>query len=143
MYADVHSAHKNRLFPSLIVNRAMSKLSSLLAVGLAVCSGLATASPCERRAEFVRPASLDAERQPLVKPYVLNGIAVLAVRQHAQQEWLELAVDSVASAQRLLAADGARVQALGSAVLLACQGLDMRRQAKAVTPSPTSSVALW
>jgi hypothetical protein len=67
----------------------------------------ATASPCEAPEQFVRASkfALGAEDRtaPLLRPYVIGGIAALSVREAAGQRWLELAVHSTEDARRQLA----------------------------------------
>lgn len=86
-------------------------------------SGAALANPCTPGREPGAPAS--AERQPLHRPYVLNGLAATATRQHGGERWLELAVDSPATAARLLGATATpRIERDSRGqVLLACASI--------------------
>jgi hypothetical protein len=63
------------------------------------------ASPCEAPEQYVRASKLavvtDAPA-PLLRPYVIAGIAAVAVREDTGQRWLELAVHSVDDARRQL-----------------------------------------
>jgi hypothetical protein len=84
----------------------------------------ALASPCAAPAEFVKASA--GERQPLTRPFVVNGIAVTAVHQRDGASWLELAVDSEGTARRALSAQGAaggEITRAGDVVLLSCRGL--------------------
>jgi hypothetical protein len=84
--------------------RTAAFASLLLAAPFA--SALA-ASPCEAPDHYLRagtPGSLaDGQAAPLVRPYVLGGIAAVALREEGGQRWLELAVHSVDDARRALA----------------------------------------
>ena len=118
-------------------------LSTLLAsITLSAATlGAAQASPCVQPADYVKAAAPGAERQPLQRPFLVGGLAVLAVRQHDAQNWLELAVDSAETARRALIgqADKARVEAVGGAVLVSCNGL----QARAPGELKPAVAALW
>lgn len=68
------------------------------------------ASPCEAPEQFVRTARLEVggapQPAPLLRPYVIDGIAAVAVREEAGQRWLELAVHSADDARRQLSGRG-------------------------------------
>jgi hypothetical protein len=109
-------------------------LRILLAPALLLAAASAIASPCAAPGDYVRAGVTEA-RQPLVRPFVVQGLAVTALRQLAEQPWLELAVDSEATARRALA--GAEVQTVNGAVLLSCRAVaaqDGRRVAAASAP---------
>jgi len=111
-----------------------------LAALLALASLPSLASPCAAPAEYVRgtvgaATAAGAERLPLLRPYVLQGLAVTALRQVSDQLWLELAVDSEATARRALA--GAELQTRDGVVLLACRGAPEGRRVAA------GATALW
>lgn len=113
--------------PSLSTRPAVA-LSRLAMVLILAAPALAAASPCA--ADAVGPSSTvaAAERQPLLRPLVVGGMAVTAVQQRGGERWLELAVDSPATAARLLqvragAAPRLERDARG-AVLLACSALE-------------------
>ena len=80
----------------------------LLAIAaLAVVPPVAqAATPCEAPEQFVRASKLDVgtvpSAAPLLRPYVIRGIAAVAVREEAGQRWLELAVHSADDARRQL-----------------------------------------
>jgi hypothetical protein len=123
------------------VRRTMLSRALFAALAL-LLAGAATASPCVQPGDFVKAAPAGAQaRQPLQKPYLVGGLAVLALRQHAAQPWLELAVDSPESARRALGAqaDKAQVQALDGAVLVSCLGL----QEPVAGRKPNAVAVLW
>jgi hypothetical protein len=100
--------------------------AALISLTAFAAAGTAHASPCAQPAEYVKVTrGADAERQPLQRPYLVGGLAVLAVRQHGAQPWLELAVDSADTARRSLGglADKARFETRDGAVLVSCLGL--------------------
>jgi hypothetical protein len=109
----------------------------LLAVAAA---GSAAASPCVAPGEFVKAA--DAARQPLTRPYVVKGLAVTALRQHDGASWLELAVDSEASARRALGAAAGEVSSTGGVVLLSCRAAAASGSGAGVAP-PMLAQSLW
>jgi hypothetical protein len=82
--------------------------ASVLAASILVSLPAAAraASPCEAPEQYVRASKLavvtDAPA-PLLRPYVIGGIAAVAVREDTGQRWLELAVHSVDDARRQLA----------------------------------------
>ena len=99
----------------------------LLLASLVALSGswaaAAHANPCERPQDFVRVADAGQGRAAMVRPYVLKGIAVVALHQRDGQRWLELAVDSAGTARRSLLLEGAAGQQVvedGGRVLVAC-----------------------
>jgi uncharacterized membrane protein len=80
-------------------------------------SAAAAATPCDAPEQFVRqpkiataPAAVDG--LPLLRPYLLAGLPVVALREEGGQRWLELAVFSADDARRQLAS---RAAAAGSA----------------------------
>lgn len=105
---------------------------------LALAAGAALASPCQAPADFVRAGAAGQARQPLLRPFVVQGLAVTALHQRAGQSWLELAVDSEATARRTLGTHDGEVQATDGAVLLSC-----RSGAAAAAPPRTATPALW
>lgn len=111
------------------------------AAGLLAAASLgAAASPCADGNQT--PASQPA-RSPLLKPWVINGLAATAVRLHDGQRWLELAVDSVGTASRVLGTPAAMLHSPQSGVvLLSCAAFELRQVAAA--PSARSlSAPLW
>ncbi len=64
------------------------------------------ATPCEAPEQFVRASKLDVRvpphAAPLLRPYVIGGIAAVAIREEGGQRWLELAVHSADDARRQL-----------------------------------------
>ena len=64
------------------------------------------ATPCEAPEQFVRSSKLEVgivpHAAPLLRPYVIGGIAAVAVREEGGQRWLELAVHSASDARRQL-----------------------------------------
>lgn len=92
-------------------------------VGFATQS--AVANPCERPQDFVRAAEAGSGRAPVLKPHLVQGMAVLAVQQRAGERWLELAVDSAGTARRALEQADAHAQPRlleeGGQVLLSCR----------------------
>jgi|GEM_PF-4853010 len=119
------------LFPTVLASLALSAASL----------GTAQASPCVQPGDYLKAAAPGVERQPLQRPYLVGGLAVLAVRTHDAQAWLELAVDSPETARRALQgqADKARVESIGSAVLVSCTGL----QARAPAERKPAVAAIW
>jgi hypothetical protein len=112
--------------PALPTRPAVS-LSRLAAVLILAAPALAAASPCA--ADALGPATVAAtERQPLLRPLVVGGMAVTAVQRRDGERWLELAVDSPATAARLLQGRAGTVPRLErdarGAVLLACAALE-------------------
>jgi hypothetical protein len=103
---------------TLLPRPALSILVTLAAV-TAVTAGPALASPCVAPDGFVKVAA--TQRQPLTRPYVVKGLAVTALRQHDGASWLELAVDSEATARRALGTAAGEVSSVGGAVLLSCR----------------------
>jgi hypothetical protein len=97
-----------------------------LATAAALAAPLALASPCAAPASYVKAP--DAARAPLLRPFVLAGLTSTALQQRGNERWLELAVPSVATAQRALAGvagltDAPRLAEAGGVVLLACSSL--------------------
>jgi hypothetical protein len=92
--------------------------TALLALAAAI-AGPVLASPCFAPGGFVKVAA--SERQPLTRPYVVKGLAVTALRQHDGASWLELAVDSEATARRALGTAAGEVSSVDGAVLLSCR----------------------
>ena len=79
----------------------------LLAAALPVAAHAAT--PCDAPEQYVRSAKLDVrggspDAAPLLRPYVIGGIAALAVREEGGRRWLELAAHSAEDARRQLLA---------------------------------------
>ena len=99
---------------------------TLAAVLTAAVAVPALASPCAAPAGYVK--AVDAARAPLLRPFVVGGLAAVALQQRDNERWVELAVPSVATAQRALAgAQGVQAEprllnAAGT-VLLACSSL--------------------
>jgi hypothetical protein len=120
-----------RVLPTLFASLVLS----------AAAVGAAQASPCAQPADYVKATAAGIERQPLLRPYLVGGLAVLAVRQHDSQAWLELAVDSADTARRALngQADKARFETIGGTVLVSCNGL----QARAAVERKPAVAALW
>jgi hypothetical protein len=121
-------------------------MSARLAAALAtaVVASLAStgawASPCAVPGDYLRAGSGQEQRQPLVRPYVIEGLAVTALHQREGQLWLELAVDSESTARRALAAPGSEVHKLSAgAVLVSCRGLPAGAQRRVALAQP----ALW
>lgn len=84
-----------------------SCLACATAAFLAILAPAArAATPCEAPERFVRGATLDvavgARAAPLVHPYVIGGIAAVALREDGGERWLELAVHSADDARRQL-----------------------------------------
>lgn len=109
----------------------MSALNPVLRLTLAAAltAAVATpalASPCAAPAGYVK--AVDAARAPLLRPFVVGGLAAVALQQRDNERWVELAVPSVATAQRALAgapgvqAEPRLLNAAGT-VLLACSSL--------------------
>ena len=75
---------------------------------LAASAGAFAASPCDAPDLFLKPVRAESRAvsapSPLVRPYVIAGLAALAVREEGDERWLELAVHSAAEARRQLAA---------------------------------------
>ncbi len=111
-------------------------LRALIAPALLLAAASAHASPCAAPGDYVRAGVAEA-RQPLVKPFVVQGLAVTALRQLAGQPWLELAVDSEATARRTLA--GAEVQTVNGAVLLSCRAASVQDPRRVAA----TSASLW
>ncbi len=86
----------------------MNAIAPLLAVAVLafVPPAARAATPCEAPEQFVRAPKLEvgapADAAPLLRPYVIGGIAAVALREDAGQRWLELAVHSADDARRQL-----------------------------------------
>jgi hypothetical protein len=81
---------------------ARSALFTLLALA---GSAAAAATPCEAPEQFVRQPKIAVDTTPvdalpLLRPYVLAGLPVVALREEGGQRWLELAVFSADDARR-------------------------------------------
>lgn len=118
-----------------------------MAAFAALAVPLASASPCAAPASFVKAP--DAARAPLLRPFVLAGLTSTALQRHGDERWLELAVPSVASAQRALAgaagvAEAPRLALADGVVLLACSSLGAppERLAQQQTTVPLAA-PLW
>lgn len=101
------------------------RLSLLAALG-GMLAAPAWASPCTAPASYVKAP--EATRAPLLRPFVIGGLAATALHQRGDERWLELAAPSVATAERALASVktlGAtpRLSAEGGSVLVACSSL--------------------
>ncbi len=88
---------------------ARSALFTLLALA---GSAAAAATPCEAPEQFVRQPKIAVDTTPvdalpLLRPYVLAGLPVVALREEGGQRWLELAVFSADDARRQLASGSA------------------------------------
>lgn len=133
----------------------MSGRNRLFALSLATACGLATpwasvwasASPCTSPASFVKAP--EAARAPLLRPFVLAGLTTTALHLRGNDRWLELAVPSVASAQRALlgaagVADAPELTAAASgAVLLACSSLGATPERWAQQTEGRLATPLW
>jgi hypothetical protein len=87
------------------------------------------ATPCDAPDQFVRlggkAVAAPGEPLPLVRPYVVGGMAAVSLRDAGGQRWLELAVHSADEARRHLAgrsgaADDATVAGWRDRVWLRC-----------------------
>lgn len=85
----------------------MKHLALALALTALPTTVALAASPCEAPEQFARLSKTDvrvpAEPTPLLRPYVVGGVATVAIRDTGGERWLELAVHSVEEARRLLA----------------------------------------
>jgi hypothetical protein len=120
-----------------------ARFALVAAALLIAAASTASATPCAAGSAHLGRADAAApERQPLVRPFVIGGMAATAVRQHDGQRWIELAVDSVATAGRVLGTPAALLRAAPEgAVLLACSALDTP---VAAAPAARSlSAPLW
>lgn len=111
--------------------------AAALLAGIVVTS--ASASPCAAPGDYLRASAGAEPRQPLVRPFVIEGLAVTALHQRGDQAWLELAVDSESTARRALTAQGGEVQTVAGAVLVSCRGLPTGAQRRVAQAQP----ALW
>jgi hypothetical protein len=89
---------------------------------LAASASAFAASPCDAPDLFLKPVRAVSAPSPLVRPYVIAGLAALAVREEGDARWLELAVHSADEARRQLApvAAGATVEIRDARVWLRC-----------------------
>ncbi|HYF59371.1 MAG TPA: hypothetical protein VEA81_10490 [Burkholderiaceae bacterium] len=83
---------------------------------LLACSAVRAApgpiAPCESPEKYV--SGRGGEVAPLVHPYVVGGMAVVALRRAGDERWLELAASSVPDARLQLARSaGAPAEVLG------------------------------
>jgi hypothetical protein len=81
----------------------------LIALVIAALSPTVQArTPCETPELFVRAflpeASGSTPSAPLLRPYLIAGIAAIGLREEGGQRWLELAVHSAADARKQLSA---------------------------------------
>jgi hypothetical protein len=87
---------------------AMKHLAALLLASVVPAAFAAT--PCDAPDQFVRLGGkaivAPGEPLPLVRPYVVGGMAAVSMRDAGGQRWLELAVHSADEARRQLAARG-------------------------------------
>lgn len=105
-----------------------------IALSLALTSLPATlafaATPCVAPEQFARlsktEVTVPAEPTPLLRPFVVGGVAAVSIRDAGGERWLELAVHSVEEARRLLAVRAeeplATVAAWRDRVWLRCAG---------------------
>jgi hypothetical protein len=120
------------------------RLALIAAALLPAIASTASATPCAVDSTHLGRAQAHApQRQPLLRPFVIGGMAATAVRQHEGQRWIELAVDSVGTAGRALGAPASLLRTTPEgAVLLACSALEVRQVAAA--PAVRSlSAPLW
>lgn len=120
---------------------ATARLATLATA--AFFSAAVLASPCSAPADFVKGNG--ATRAPLLRPFVVSGLAATALHQRDNERWLELAVDKADTVHKALAgrADAARVLETNGVVLLACRSLaggDSRIAQQSVLPLATP---LW
>ena len=116
------------------------------AAAAVLAAPLAWANPCTVPASFVKAP--DAARAPLLRPFVLGGLATTALHQQGQERWLELAVPSAATAQRALmgvagVTDAPRLKEAGGVVLLACSSLGTAAERVAQQGSLPLATPLW
>ena len=128
----------------------MSPSAFVLRVSLATAAALAAplvlASPCAAPASYVKTP--DAARAPLLRPFLLAGLTSTALQQRDNERWLELAVPSVATAQRALAGaagvtDAPRLAEAGGVVLLACSSLGRQPERMAQQNAAPLATPLW
>jgi hypothetical protein len=85
----------------------MKQTALLLALTALPAATTLAATPCGAPEQFVRLSKTEvrvpAEPTPLLRPYVVGGVATLSIRDAGGERWLELAVNSVPEARRLLA----------------------------------------
>jgi len=117
-----------------------------LATAAALAAPLVLASPCAAPASYVKAP--DAARAPLLRPFVLAGLTTTALQQRGNERWLELAVPSMATAQRALAgaagmADAPRLTEAAGVVLLACSSLAAQPERVAQQGSVQLATPLW
>jgi hypothetical protein len=98
----------------------MNATAFAAAVVLALPLAATASTPCDAPEQYVRSGKLDvasaAQATPLMRPYVVGGIAAIALREEGGQRWLQLAVHSADDARRQLAvrAPGVEVPPLDS-----------------------------
>ena len=116
------------------------------ATAAVVAAPLALASPCAAPASYVKAP--DVARAPLLRPFLVGGLTTTALQQRNNERWLELAVPSVATAQRALAGaagvtDAPRLAEAGGVVLLACSSLGSPPERVAQQSSVLLAAPLW
>ena len=104
------------------------------------------ASPCAAPASYVKAP--DAVRAPLLRPFVLAGVTSTALQQRDNERWLELAVPSMATAQRALfgvagVSEAPRLAEAGGVVLLACSSLGRQPERVAQQNVAPLATPLW
>lgn len=81
---------------------SLRSLSSLAWAALALVPVPTLAStPCEAPERYVRSPKL-VESSPLLRPYVISGIAAVSLRERDGERWLELAAHSAEDVRRTL-----------------------------------------
>ncbi len=93
----------------------MNPIALAAVVLLAVPMVANAATPCDAPEQYVRAGKLDVAAAvpaaPLLRPYVVGGIAAIALREEGGQRWLQLAVHSADDARRQLTARAPGVEA--------------------------------
>jgi hypothetical protein len=107
----------------------MNPIALAAAVLLALPIAAGASTPCDAPEQYVRAGKLDVApavpAAPLLRPYVVGGIAAIALREEGGQRWLQLAVHSADDARRQLAtrapgAEAPSVDTWGDRVWLRC-----------------------
>lgn len=85
----------------------MKQIALILALATVPAGVTLAATPCAAPEQFARlpktEVQVPAEPTPLLRPYVVGGVATVSIRDEGGERWLELAVHSVEEARRLLA----------------------------------------
>jgi hypothetical protein len=107
-------------------------------VGLFALNPAFAQTPCDRPTDYVR--ALADGPNALIRPFVVQGMAATRLHRQGDELWLELAVDSVDTAGRLMSSARSlpRLRTEDRRVLLACEAGSLPAGSK-----PAARPLLW